>query len=80
MPLSIDQIFSRKRPNTAEPCYGDSGGAVLIQRNGVTFLAGVISMIGVSSAGDGCVDFAVSTRVDVNQEFIRRFQNGGRIS
>ncbi|MBN1944026.1 MAG: trypsin-like serine protease [Bradymonadales bacterium] len=54
------------------PCFGDSGGPALVDRNNVLYLGGV------TSYGDKyCLDYGVSTRVDVYETFINDFIGSG---
>lgn len=63
----VDDTSFTITPLPAQPCGGDSGGAALVERDGVEELAGVVS------AGDfGCRRFASLTRVDAfDESFLR---------
>jgi len=55
-------------PAPSHTCFGDSGGPVLVELDGVELLAGV------TSAGDaGCSDWARATRVDAYLDFVTTY-------
>jgi MYXO-CTERM domain-containing protein len=53
-------------------CEGDSGGPAIVNRSGTDYVAGVSSYV-----GQGCQDFACSTKVDEYEQEIEDFIGSG---
>jgi hypothetical protein len=56
---AIDATTLRLRSDPSLPCYGDSGGPVLLDVQGVTQVFGIVSY-----GTENCTSYAVATRVD----------------
>jgi Trypsin len=67
----LDDTTLRLRPDPSLPCYGDSGGPVLLDVNGTEQVFGVVSY-----GNESCTSYAVATRVDAyTSDFLDAFSS-----